>query len=473
MILIGGITSAQLPISYTFNNRDDISQGRVDSGIKSYPWNNGVVFIGYCYDSVQTKEGFTLTFYDTLGVKLWSKIYFLDYYKYFQANDIISYNNSSFYIGGVIYKDSINQWDRFFAKFNSNGDSVFLKYYEDPEINWMMDFEKFSNDTILMLSAKTVSDASEYTKTVICKVDTFGNISKTYEGPYNLCIPYKILKGANCIYVGGSRKTNIGGNGTYNIKVFIDFYDHYLTFYYSKNPSIGVNEYFNNFFILNNQLYLSREVTQWDNVYQNYFDKCRISIHTLTCDLLKSVDIGPPNGNASVGSVIPIDSQIIVVQNWFSLYFIDKNLNILCNTTDLCFPNYDRGFGSLSILPNKMIAGTGMYYPDTISSQDHWNFLTENIDNYIYNSTLKIPENEVLKKEITLYPNPANNTLTLDFIQQQNTTLSIFDIQGKQLLYQNITEVKTELDISSFAKGIYIIKVQSDKEILQSKFVKN
>ena len=161
------------------------------------------------------------------------------------------------------------------------------------------------------------------------------------------------------------------------------------------------------------------------------------------------------------------------MQNWFSLYFIDKNLNILCNTTDLCFPNYDRGFGSLSILPNKMIAGTGMYYPDTISSQDHWNFLTENIDNYIYNSTLKIPENEVLKKEITLYPNPANNTLTLDFIQQQNTTLSIYDIQGKQLLHQNISEELSQLDISAFAKGIYIIKVQSDKEILQSKFVKN
>ncbi len=78
--------------------------------------------------------------------------------------------------------------------------------------------------------------------------------------------------------------------------------------------------------------------------------------------------------------------------------------------------------------------------------------------------------------QLHLYPNPANNTLTLNLSQLQklqNTTVSIYDIQSKQLLHQNISEVKTQLDISVFAKGIYIIKVQSDKEILQSKFVKN
>jgi hypothetical protein len=77
--------------------------------------------------------------------------------------------------------------------------------------------------------------------------------------------------------------------------------------------------------------------------------------------------------------------------------------------------------------------------------------------------------------QLHLYPNPATNTLTLNLSQLQklqNATVSIYDIQGKQLLHQNIVEAQTQIDISSFAKGIYIVKVQTDKETLQSKFVK-
>jgi len=76
---------------------------------------------------------------------------------------------------------------------------------------------------------------------------------------------------------------------------------------------------------------------------------------------------------------------------------------------------------------------------------------------------------------ISLFPNPATNTLTLNLGQLkdiQNTTVNIYDIQGKLLLQQNIMQQQTELNISSFAKGIYIVKVTNDKETMQSKFVK-
>lgn len=94
----------------------------------------------------------------------------------------------------------------------------------------------------------------------------------------------------------------------------------------------------------------------------------------------------------------------------------------------------------------------------------------------IPDSTTQSVNNDFIENKFTFYPNPANNILTLDLSQLQklqNTTVSIYDIQGKQLLHQNISEELSQLDISAFAKGIYIIKVQSDKEILQSKFVKN
>jgi hypothetical protein len=87
---------------------------------------------------------------------------------------------------------------------------------------------------------------------------------------------------------------------------------------------------------------------------------------------------------------------------------------------------------------------------------------------------LGIPET-TLTKNLKVYPNPATNSLTLNLSQmqqQQNASLSIYDIQGKQLLQQNISEAQTQINISNFAKGIYIVKLQTDKETLQSKFVK-
>ena len=90
-----------------------------------------------------------------------------------------------------------------------------------------------------------------------------------------------------------------------------------------------------------------------------------------------------------------------------------------------------------------------------------------------FSSTQSIVEN--ISNQFSFYPNPATNSLTLNLGQLQklqNATVSIYDIQGKQLLLQNLSHAQTQIDISSFAKGIYIVRVQTDKETLQSKFVK-
>jgi hypothetical protein len=87
--------------------------------------------------------------------------------------------------------------------------------------------------------------------------------------------------------------------------------------------------------------------------------------------------------------------------------------------------------------------------------------------------TTGITENNY--KPIYFYPNPATNNLFINLSQLknlQNTTVSIYDIQGKLLLHQYIQQPLTELNITQFAKGFYIVKVNNNKEILVSKFVK-
>ena len=118
----------------------------------------------------------------------------------------------------------------------------------------------------------------------------------------------------------------------------------------------------------------------------------------------------------------------------------------------------------------------GIYGKQDSSSIFHSSYLkitNVGIPSLSFSTFNNIPQNNIY--QLSLYPNPATNTLTLTLSQLQqlqNATVSIYDIQGEQLLHQNITEMQTQINISSFAKGIYIVKLQTDKETLQSKFVK-
>lgn len=68
-----------------------------------------------------------------------------------------------------------------------------------------------------------------------------------------------------------------------------------------------------------------------------------------------------------------------------------------------------------------------------------------------------------------VYPNPATNTL---FIQTQtnNNNISIYNLQGVLIInYEN----KKNIDISSFEKGMYLIQIESEKEVSKAFFIKN
>ena len=74
-----------------------------------------------------------------------------------------------------------------------------------------------------------------------------------------------------------------------------------------------------------------------------------------------------------------------------------------------------------------------------------------------------------------IYPNPTTNILTIDLQSIndfQNSMISIYDIQGQLKLQLIIEQPQTAINISGFAKGIYIVKVNNDKNTLVSKFVK-
>jgi hypothetical protein len=68
-----------------------------------------------------------------------------------------------------------------------------------------------------------------------------------------------------------------------------------------------------------------------------------------------------------------------------------------------------------------------------------------------------------------VYPNPATTTLTIDGFSNASTA-EVYDLSGKLLLSKQLNA--NQFDISSLAKGLYFIKLSTDKGSMVKKFVK-
>ncbi|MFH1120849.1 MAG: T9SS type A sorting domain-containing protein [Bacteroidota bacterium] len=95
--------------------------------------------------------------------------------------------------------------------------------------------------------------------------------------------------------------------------------------------------------------------------------------------------------------------------------------------------------------------------------------------NIIYYTSPGGIEESGLLKDFSIKPNPANDQITIESTSFKNTTdvmISIFDVQGQELIQQKAIDGKLTIDIRSFRAGIYFVKVKSGQEITVMKFIK-
>ena len=84
---------------------------------------------------------------------------------------------------------------------------------------------------------------------------------------------------------------------------------------------------------------------------------------------------------------------------------------------------------------------------------------------------------EIIKTSdnILIYPNPVKDILTIENLSSKmdiDEIVSIYDIQGKLLLHQSLQQRKSELDISDFTYGIYMVKVVGNDINFSKKILK-
>jgi cephalosporin-C deacetylase-like acetyl esterase len=75
-------------------------------------------------------------------------------------------------------------------------------------------------------------------------------------------------------------------------------------------------------------------------------------------------------------------------------------------------------------------------------------------------------------KDVLIYPNPAADILTIKMENSDNSTIKIYDILGKVVLFDHTKTNETQLNISALAKGNYCIEIKNGQLITSKKFIK-
>jgi Concanavalin A-like lectin/glucanases superfamily/Secretion system C-terminal sorting domain len=77
------------------------------------------------------------------------------------------------------------------------------------------------------------------------------------------------------------------------------------------------------------------------------------------------------------------------------------------------------------------------------------------------------------KLNVKIYPNPAQQVMTVDMGEMENTTLTVIDVLGKTVYQKAAVSGQNTMDVSTFSKGVYIIEIKAKGITHREKIIKN
>ncbi len=82
-------------------------------------------------------------------------------------------------------------------------------------------------------------------------------------------------------------------------------------------------------------------------------------------------------------------------------------------------------------------------------------------------------KNPNLDNIISLYPNPAKNTLNVNLTTLlDNATLSVIDLQGRVVNTQSVLDTTATIDVANLQSGVYVVRIDSAAGSYTKKFIK-
>ena len=179
------------------------------------------------------------------------------------------------------------------------------------------------------------------------------------------------------------------------------------------------------------------------------------------CAGFYNVTITDTNGCINTNSAIINEPNPLLINIW-----IDGN-NLVATSGFSSYQWYDNNGTPISGDTNSIFTpvGTGAYY---VSISDT-NGCTANSYVIEYNIS-SLEEYAFITK---IFPNPTNGSVTISS-EYAIKSISVYNSIGNQLLSVNNNEnttTETKLDLSTFAKGVYCIKININNQIINQRII--
>lgn len=293
------------------------------------------------------------------------------------------------------------------------------------ELNYEFPFDPFTDSSLFRLRGiLDIDDAQD-------DVYRWNDTTTFYQKFYNYYA-----------YDDGTAENGYGiiGEGTENAMVAMRF-DTYM-----EDTIRGIQIYFNQTKPSTNTKYFKIQVWNDDNGIPGNI------VHT------SSIQVRPTDQGLNEFTLIKFD-EIVEVGEVFYIGWQKQNLTDMLNVGfDINRVNNDKVFYKFASGWNESeLKGTIMIRP----------VLGKTLD--IINSTTKLNEQEI---KLTIYPNPANNYLTVDIQDYTDSDYQyeIFDSFGR--IHQNNVSANSPIDISNLSPGVYFIRISyPGKQAATRKFI--
>jgi hypothetical protein len=399
-------------------------------------YNNKYIAVGLNSNSGNIKQGWILE-YDQNGNKLVDKTY--GGTKNDALGDITPTGTGSFLALGYTQTFATNNTqDAWLVKFNSVFDTVWTKHYDLGAITGDSsitdngdDITPFGNNTYLMTinSCKTCNgDGIAW----YCVIDSSGNI----------------ISGSTHVFKKGPKNVFAGVKPTSDGGAIIAG---------SKSDSTLLSIYDNMWIVKLN----SNADTVWSKVYG------KAGIYSDGYSIYQT-----PDG----GYFMSASSQIgdTPSYNFDNVWMM--RLNSVGDTIQVCRwggPNND---DLLDIIPafdgGAIGAGVTNSVSDALPIPGKCDYLIMKTD---CNNIAGIPDAVNTGNNINIFPNPANDEIQVISNQLSVNSIEVYNLLGERIYSSPITDNRSQvtINIADFSRGVYVLEIKTEKEVMMKKFVKD
>jgi hypothetical protein len=90
----------------------------------------------------------------------------------------------------------------------------------------------------------------------------------------------------------------------------------------------------------------------------------------------------------------------------------------------------------------------------------------------VVDSTLSLSDNVLDGSSISVYPNPAINDITIDAGTTEMERITIYDLHGRIVAKMDVASIKTQIDVSTYQTGIYLVNVAVNGQTVTKRLIK-